>query len=133
MADISRRDTVTRLKVQLDDTVASVESRNSIVIYAFHREESLGKGVVAVVDIEPQRFAFAYRVVDLREVFLVVVNIQIIDAVEPVEQGRQCVDHMECTVFLRQRVNTLIAVRPCVQCVFVCELAYRECVAEVIR
>ena len=50
---IRRRDTVACLEVQLDDTVATVECRDGIVVNTVHFDEPLCDGVVAVVDVEP--------------------------------------------------------------------------------
>ena len=70
-------DTVAGLKVEFDDTVATVQCRDRIVVDTFDFQEPLFHCIVAVMDIEPQRVTFANRIDELREVLLTVVNYQV--------------------------------------------------------
>ena len=60
-----RLNAVSCLEVQLDDTVAAVQSRDRIVVNTFDFEVSLFQCVVAVVDVESYGITFANRVVSL--------------------------------------------------------------------
>ena len=61
-----------------------------------------------------------------------VIYIQVVDTVEPVEQGRQRVDHVERTVVLRQREDPAVTVCPSIRNLFARVLADRHRVAEMI-
>ena len=61
-----------------------------------------------------------------------VVDIQIVDTVEAVEQGRQGVDDVVCSILIRQCVNLLESVSPGVQRILVRVLAHRQGIAEVV-
>ena len=125
-------DAVACLKVQLDDAIATVESRDGIVINALQGKQTRGLGVIVMVRIEAILGAFADSVVNLGEVLLMVIHIQIIDAIEAIEQSRQGVDQVISRVVTRQFELRLMTICPDIERVFVLELTDTQGVAEMI-
>ena len=125
-------DAITCLKVQLDDTVATIEGRDGIVVNALQGKQTRGLGVIMMVRVEAILGAFANRVIDLGEVLLMVIHIQIIDAIEAIEQSRQGVDQVISRVVTRQSELRLMTICPDIERVFVLEFTNAQGVAEMI-
>ena len=125
-------DAITCLKVQLDDTVTTIEGRDGIVVNALQGKQTRGLGVIVMVRIEAILGAFADSVVNLGEVLLMVIHIQIIDAIEAIEQSRQRVNQVVSRVVTRQSELRLMSVRPDIERVFVLEFTNTQGIAEMI-
>ena len=101
MRCVLRRNTIVRPQTQSCDTVASIQCCDRIVVDTVCGQEALRDRVITVMQVETIRVALAdsyYRVV---EIGLVEVHVQIVDTIEAVEQSRQGINTMVCTVFAR--------------------------------
>ena len=107
MTQIGRRDTIDGLQMQHDNTVATVGSRNRIRVCTLGVDEALRQGIVTVVLVEAYISAFTNRVIDVRHIDLMEVDIQIIDAIQRIE-GNQCVIVMQRVI--RKRGGVLLFV-----------------------
>ena len=125
-------DAITCLKVQLDDAIATVEGRDGIVVNALQGKQTRGLGVIVMVRVEAILGAFADRVVNLGEVLLMVIHIQIIDAIEAIEQSRQGIDQVIGRVVTRQSELRLMTICPDIERVFVLKFTNAQGVAEMI-
>ena len=126
---------VTNLETQLDDAVTMVSGAECVYINACLVQIALDRYILLRLIgmlVELDRVTVAERVADDTEVLLSVIHIQVVDAIEAINSGRQRIYYVERAVLRRQREDFREAVVPGVLDLLARELTYLERITIVI-
>ena len=104
---------VTNTQVQLDDTVATVHSFQRIAVGALFGQPALNSSIVAM-EVKAVLGALADGIDDLREVLLMEVNIEVVDAIHR-NSSTQRIVVVDLLIVLRYGELLLVARRPYVR------------------